>query len=109
MDNKKKVILVNGNGSKWYEQAIFIINKHDANIPQNIVFEAEKIINEYINKKYPSNTNIYNNSKALIYNEAKTKPKNLSKNKNKKLNNYLNLTIFCTLCIIICLAYLIFY
>lgn len=105
--NNKKVILINGNGSKWYEQAIFIVSNTENKIPKNIVFEAEQIINEYLNKKYPSNiTNVYNNTNKR--NDFKqTKKQKL--NNYKKLNKILNLCILCTISIICCLAYLIWF
>lgn len=105
--NNKKVILINGNGSKWYEQAIFIVNDTEHKVPKNIVFEAEKIINEYLNKKYPSNvSNVYNNS-TYHSSSLKTLKKSKTKKSNKNLNKYLNISIFCTISIIFCLAYLI--
>lgn len=111
----KKVILVNGNGSKWYEQAIFIVNKNEANVPKNIVFEAEKIINEYLNKnypdkKYPNNiSNVYNNKLKNNVSSIKALEKKQPKKANRKVNMYLNLFIFFTISIIICLLYLILY
>lgn len=47
LDNKR-VILINGDNNKLYEQAIFIMkNNTKANISINFVDEAEKIINNY--------------------------------------------------------------
>lgn len=48
--DSERVILIKGDHSKWYDQAIFIVKK---NIPQNkipvdFVAEAEKIINGYV-------------------------------------------------------------
>lgn len=47
MMNQDRVILIKGDHTKWYEQAIFIMNKNvPANkIPVDFVAEAEKIIN----------------------------------------------------------------
>ncbi len=52
MTDNQRVILVSGNNSKWYEQAIFIINKNmpREKIPVDFVAEAEKIINNYYNQ-----------------------------------------------------------
>lgn len=110
MDNKKKVILINGDSSKWYEQVIFIVNEQEKNIPKNIVFEAEKIINEYINKKYnKSIKNANMNTKEIKSFENTNINKKINKKHNKKINNYLNFIIFLTICIIFCLAYLIWF
>ena len=46
--NDKKVILVSGGSSNWYEQAIFIVKDKKSRLPIDIVKEAENII-----KKYP--------------------------------------------------------
>jgi len=50
---KERVVLIKGDATKWYEQAIFIVNKDipPEDIPVDFVAEAEKIINNYIMKK----------------------------------------------------------
>nr|WP_317358683.1 hypothetical protein [uncultured Tyzzerella sp.] len=104
MDKKKKVILINGDKSNWYEQVIFIIKDNkENNVPKNLVLEAEKIINEYMSKKYNS-TNI-----------DKIPPNNIKKTynvKNKKslkfYNNILNVSIICTIAFICYLLYQIY-
>lgn len=122
MNNNKKVILINGDKSKWYEQAIFIINEKEENVPKNIVFEAEKIINEYVNKKYNKNisgsnsfeihknnfSNFQNNSKSISSNKYMNKSKK-NIQKNKQLNSYLNIMIFLTVCTIAILSYIIWF
>jgi hypothetical protein len=47
-----RVILIKGDASKWYDQAIFIVNKDipAAKIPKDFVNEAEDIIFSYMNK-----------------------------------------------------------
>lgn len=47
-----KIILIKGSDSVWYDQAIFVLKKNESpkKIPINLVYEAEKIINEYMNK-----------------------------------------------------------
>lgn len=50
MAKNDRVILIKGDNSKWYEQAIFIIKK-DASaskMPVDFVLEAENIINNYM-------------------------------------------------------------
>ena len=46
----KKVIMINGESSEWYEQAIFIVKNNGYTPAINFVSEAEKIINDYVNK-----------------------------------------------------------
>lgn len=43
-----RVVLINGNNSEWYEQVIFILKSPSAAKTKNLVFEAEKIINDYM-------------------------------------------------------------
>jgi len=48
----ERVVLVKGDASKWYEQAIFIVNTNTAaEMPVDFVAEAERIINEFNLKK----------------------------------------------------------
>ena len=49
----ERVILIKGDGTKWYNQAIFIVNQETPkeNMPVNFVAEAEKIINNYMTRK----------------------------------------------------------
>lgn len=50
-NQNRKVILVNGGSSKWYEQAIFIVRSPAPNVPTNLAKEAERIIYEHMTKK----------------------------------------------------------
>jgi len=45
----ERVILVKGDSSKWWEQAIFIVNPQTETeeIPTDFVSEAERIVNDY--------------------------------------------------------------
>ena len=45
----ERVVLVKGDSTKWYEQAIFIVNPsaEAEEMPTDFVSEAEKIISEY--------------------------------------------------------------
>jgi len=43
----ERVILVKGDATKWYEQAIFIVNTNADTMPVDFVAEAEKIISDY--------------------------------------------------------------
>ncbi|MDR1665178.1 MAG: hypothetical protein LBR83_09725 [Clostridiales bacterium] len=53
MKTSERVILIKGDATKWYDQAIFIVNKEipPEKIPVDFVSEAEKIINNYLVKK----------------------------------------------------------
>ena len=50
MNDNKRIILINGDSTKWYEQAIFIVKRNAAQneLPVDFVKEAEKIINSYL-------------------------------------------------------------
>ena len=52
MGKKERVILIKGGPSKWYEQAIFIVNQNmpQDQMPVDFVAEAEQIINNYVKK-----------------------------------------------------------
>ena len=108
MNEKKKVILINGTKANWYEQVIFIVKENNQqNIPKNLVLEAEKIINNYIAKKYNS-TNIDKplNNNNINDNISINKPK--IKRNLKFYNNILNVSIFCTIAFICYLLYQIY-
>ena len=53
MTEQNKVVLVNGDNSKFFDQAIFIVKKNipDNKIPVDFVAEAEKIIGLHLAKK----------------------------------------------------------
>lgn len=46
----KRVILITGDASRWYEQAIFIVKKNisQRSLPSDLVKEAEGIIESYM-------------------------------------------------------------
>ena len=50
MGQTERVILIKGDGTKWYNQAIFIVNQDTPKnkMPIDFVAEAEKIINSYM-------------------------------------------------------------
>lgn len=110
MDNNKKVILINGTNSNWYEQVIFILKPNKENkVPINLVNEAEKIINEYMALKY-SDKNKYINPFEYKNNKDNKNIKNVKNNSVKKINkslfNYiLNISIFCCIILIGVLLY----
>jgi hypothetical protein len=53
MGANERVILIKGDAGKWYNQAIFIINKDlpPGKIPVDFVAEAEKNITNYLQRK----------------------------------------------------------
>ena len=51
ISDNKRVILITGDHTKWYEQAIFIVRKNapEKNMPTDfIIREAEMVINNYM-------------------------------------------------------------
>ena len=57
MTQTERVILIKGDSTQWYNQAIFIVNKNmpATKMPVDFVAEAEKIIYNYTAKqKYPA-------------------------------------------------------
>ena len=50
MGQTERVILIKGDGTKWYNQAIFIVNQDipKNKMPVDFVAEAERIINSYM-------------------------------------------------------------
>ena len=54
MQTNERVIVIKGDASKWYSQAVFIINPNAPTdkIPMDFVAEAEKIIYNYMAKKH---------------------------------------------------------
>lgn len=97
--DKKKVVLIKGDNTKCYEQAIFILKPDipQNKIPINFVAEAEKIINNCFHKTlFKRNINtaisvskphkVQNNSRPYKRNKAKVK-------KNNALNTILNILI----------------
>jgi hypothetical protein len=53
MGSNERVILIKGDADKWYNQAIFIVNKDlpPGKLPVDFVAEAEKIIADYMRRK----------------------------------------------------------
>lgn len=76
-EDSKKVIMVDGKRSEWYEKAIFIMRSdiNLANKPVDFVNEAEKIINSYMTKKVDTvsttksitkKINVYNSKRISV-------------------------------------------
>ncbi|MCL2398293.1 MAG: hypothetical protein FWC91_00940 [Defluviitaleaceae bacterium] len=99
MVKKERVILIKGDSSKWYEQAIFIVNQNTPpeKIPMDFVAEAESIINNYIKKstgRQANGTNVgiaYSSPKSGANNHAKKIPKKSGRSaKNRQFDFILN-------------------
>jgi hypothetical protein len=73
-EDSKKVIMVDGKRSEWYEKAIFIM-RSDINVgnkPVDFVNEAEKIIYSYMTKKADmTNTTKSISKKINVYNSKR--------------------------------------
>ena len=100
MDGSERVILIKGDASKWYEQAIFIVknNMPQTKVPVNFVAEAEKIIQSYmmrdvsgakpIDVPMPAQAKVYASPQAAAVPRGKA-----PKRKRKKLDFVLNTAI----------------
>lgn len=81
--------MISGDKSKIYEQVIFILRPEKALNTDKVdfVYEAEKIINNYVSKKYNQNISMSKSipSKSKVIND-----------KHKELDNILNI------CIVLC-------
>lgn len=108
MGEKKKIILINGDNSNWYEQIIFIVkDDRQDSIPKNLVLEAEKIINDYMAKKY-SNMSI-DTKRKINDNMIRRNEKIRKTRKNIDFyHNILNISIFFTVIFICYLLYQIY-
>ena len=98
MGQTERVILIKGDGTKWYNQAIFIVNQDTPRnkMPVDFVAEAERIINSYMargQKTAPSSIGGGNLATAPV--AVATLPKPATRavrpvKKNKKLDFVLN-------------------
>ncbi|MBR1736292.1 MAG: hypothetical protein IJ736_04660 [Firmicutes bacterium] len=82
-ENNKKVIMVDGNGSKWFEKAIFIVGE-GRSVPNDILTEAEMIINNYFQKKYKNHAQ--NGGRENYYDKNYYDKRTNVKKKAKKWN-----------------------
>ncbi len=90
-EDNKKIIMVDGKQSEWYEKAIFIMRGdiNTENKKVDFVKEAEKIINSYMIK----NSYISEKSSSIIK-SRETKKSGLS---NRELNIILNVALILSL------------
>jgi len=68
MGKTERVILLKVDATKWYNQAIFIVNQDTpaAKMPVDFVAEAEKIINNYMSKEKKGHTTHIPREKAAL-------------------------------------------
>ena len=61
MQTNERVVVVKGGATKWYSQAVFIINPNipACDIPVDFVAEAERIIYNYMASKHGVNDGIH--------------------------------------------------
>jgi len=99
LEDKKQVIMIKGDNSKFYEQVIFILRPQEVKKLKEIDFvnEAQKIINNYMTQKYNNTTTPQVNEKI-----ESQPPK-----KNKEIDKILNICI--VLCCILLGTVLYFY
>ena len=90
-ENNKKIIMVDGKQSEWYEKAIFIMRSdiNTENKTVDFVKEAEKIINSYMLKTSSAIT-----QKSNTITDKRVKKSGLS---NKELNIILNIALILSL------------
>lgn len=79
MEKQDRVILVQGGVSKWYDQAIFIVNKNAqvSTMPVDFIQEAENIINEYLMNDKAGNDIVITDKNVTNFGNStiKTRPK----------------------------------
>ena len=88
-----RIILVEGDSSKWYEQAIFIVRK---NVPRNkvpvdFVAEAEKIVNNYMNLK---SSHVPHMSRESVIVGHKISERRPSSKKRNGFDTFINSVLF---------------
>ena len=104
---KQRVILINGDSTKWYEQAIFIVKKDaaGAEMPLDFVAEAEKIINEYTRrKKMPNPYAVYQNQSAV----SKQHSSITRRQSNVSVNVFLNALMLISCALLVTVLYCFF-
>ncbi len=103
MSNNKKVILISGRDSGWYEQAIFIINENCKKMPMDMVKEAEKIIKRYIDSRCDKKHDF-----SYSYKKNTAEKRVGSKKKSCTMNSILNAVLILCAVMICFLIYLVF-
>lgn len=91
----KKQITIDGDGSDWYEKAIFILKENKkADIPDNLFLHAENIIETHL-KKNPRRYTEKCVQRESIYKKG-------NPNVSRRVDLFFNISIFiCTMSIIV--------
>ena len=92
MTKSERVILIQGDADKWYEQAIFIVKPDNKTkpTPVDMVIEAEKIIHAYLiknNRPLPAGLSVPTNTISYTSAVAQTP---IRKRKKKRVDFFLN-------------------
>lgn len=104
---RKKVILVTGKGSSWYEQAIFIVNEGCSSLPADMVKEAENIIKRYIASGGGKEEPFSAYKKNMPENNAKLK-KEKTKTNSLSVNHIINFALIMCMVLVGFLIYMVF-
>ncbi|MCL2189656.1 MAG: hypothetical protein FWC16_11835 [Defluviitaleaceae bacterium] len=103
MTQTERVILIQGDANKWYDQAIFIVKPDGkaGNVPVDMVSEAEKIIHNYLVKnKRPLPKGLRAQGAPVGYAPASQTVNTTKKRKaSRRMDFYLNIIM-----ILACLA-----
>ncbi len=94
----RKVILIKGDSSNWYDEVIFIV-KGNASVPQSPAAEAENIIKRYMAAKYKNGMSV----KKIT--DRSNKNKRMIRKRNKRINKAVDI---CLILVLIALAVLVF-
>jgi len=102
----ERVILIKGDSTKWYHQAIFIINPDTPKdkIPMDFVAEAERIINSYMARSPKSAPQIDGGSFAHISSTGLSKPTVARQKKGRSRNVDVALNILLALACVVIVA-----
>jgi hypothetical protein len=95
MGTNERVIMIKGDAGKWYDQAIFILNKDmpPEDMPKDFVREAEDIIRGYVAQKNKQAKLAKAYSATAPVQDAKPAPVARSAKKNKRFDTFLNLVM----------------
>ena len=95
MTKAERVILIQGDENKWYDQAIFIVKPEGqrGQVPVDMVSEAEKIIRNYLVKNNrPLPYGLPGQTEAMGYApHGNVEPLRKKRTKGRKMDFYLNM------------------
>ena len=106
----RQVIMINGDNSKWYEQAIFILRSNAKKTDIDLMKEAEKIINnnsqfgmiaDYNIMEYNVPESIYTTKPIQQNKKIQQKPQVIKKESKKQVKKSRNLDFMLNFAIIL--------